>query len=441
MRLVGWILAAGLLCAGAAEAATVTVAFEGVRSSQGNVLASLCNDPATFMKSCAGHQGLAKAAAGETVMTFPDVPPGRYALQAFHDENGDFRAEVPPEGYAYGNDAIYPPSFDAAAFQVSGDTRIAVRMTYIAGVSPAGAGGSHGVAPPPGVSRVDLRQNGLYGELYLPVSGGGRRPAIVLMGGSEGGLDIISGMAADFARQGYAALALAYWKEQGLPQTLELLPLEYFDKAVGWLKSRPDVDPKGIGAIGWSRGSEAVLLLGSRNPDVHAVVAVAPSGIVWAGINYGTGTTKSAWTAGGAPLPFATPVGALYRPDSMRDMFAAAMPEVQSHPETEIPIERINGPVLFLSGGDDHLWPSRQQAERMMVRLKAKGFRHDYAHLTYDGAGHVIFVGAPDGAMGRAMGQPSAMLGGSTEADAKAWADNWPKVLAFYGKALKGDSK
>ncbi len=303
MRRAGWAMAVGLLGACGAQAATVTVAFEGVRSAQGNVLASLCGDPATFMKSCVGHQGLAKAATGETVMTFEGVAPGRYALQAFHDENGDFRAEVPPEGYAYGNDAVYPPSFDAAAFQVSGDTRITVHMTYIAGVSPAGAGGSHGAPPPQGVTRVDLRQDDLYGELYLPASGGGRRPAILLMGGSEGGLDIISGMAADFAKQGYAALALAYWKEQGLPQTLELIPLEYFDKAVGWLKARPEVDPKEIGAIGWSRGSEAVLLLGSRNPDVHAVVAIAPSGIVWAGINYGAGANKSAWSAGAVVDP------------------------------------------------------------------------------------------------------------------------------------------
>ncbi len=219
------------------------------------------------------------------------------------------------------------------------------------------------------------------------------------------------------------------------------MPLEYFDKAVAWLKARPEVDPKAIGAIGWSRGSEAALLLASRNPDVHAVVAVAPSGIVWQGIDYSNGSSQGAWTVGGKPLAYATPVGALYKADSMRDMFAAAMPEVQSHPETEIPIEKINGPVLFLSGGDDHLWPSRLMAERMMARLKANRFGYSYAHLTYEGAGHVVFAGAPDGAMARAMGEPSAMLGGSAEADAKAWADDWPKVLAFYGKALKGDAR
>jgi len=262
------------------------------------------------------------------------------------------------------------------------------------------------------------------------------------MGGSEGGLDTISGMAADFAGQGYAALALAYWRDPGLPQTLERIPLEYFDRAVAWLKARPDVDPKGIGAIGWSRGSEAALLLGSRNPDVHAVVGIAPSGIAWQGINYQNQSSQGAWTLGGKPIPFASPAAGAYRSDSpLKAVFLGALPEVDKHPETEIPIERIHGPVLFLSGTDDNLWPSQLMADRMMTRLKAKGFGYGSAHLTYAGAGHIVFVGAPDGAMGRALGQPSPMLGGTAEGDAKAWADDWPKVLAFYAKALKGESQ
>ena len=432
-----------LLWACGAEAATVTVAFEGVRSGDGNVLAQLCDDPKTFMKSCSTRQGFAKAVAGETVIVFQDVAAGRYAMSAFHDENGDFRAEVPPEGFAFGNGVGYPPTFEAASFQVLGDMRVTARMIYLTGAAPAASAGTSGIPAPAGVAKVDVRQDGLYGELYLPALGGQRRPAILVMGGSEGGLDTISGMAADFARQGYAALALAYWREPSLPQTLELVPLEYFDKAVAWLKARPDVDPKGIGAIGWSRGSEAVLLLASRNPDVHAVVALAPSGVVWKGLNFANvPASHAAWTSGGQPLAFATPAEALYRPDSpMRGMFVSAMSDADKHPETEIPIERINGPVLFLSGSDDALWPSQMLADRMMARLKAKGFGHSYAHLDYPGAGHVVFVGAPDGAMARIMGQPSPMLGGSAEADAKAWADDWPKVLAFYGRALKGEDQ
>ncbi len=442
-KLAAGFAAVGLLLSGPAWAqpkgATVTVVLEGVQSNEGNVGASLCDDPkAPFPGRCSAHQGVTKATAGETIVTIKDVPPGRYALQAFHDKNSDFIPEIPPEGYAFGNDAPWPASFKDAAIQVSGDARIQVRMTYIAGASQARRTGSHGAAPPEGVTRTDVRQDGLYGELYTPAHKK-RLPAIILMGGSEGGLDVISGMAGGFAKQGYATLALAYWAEEGLPSSLELIPLEYFDRAVAWLKARPDVDPHAIGAMGWSRGSEAVLLLGARNPDVRAVVAVAPSGIVWRGLNFSNVTqAKAAWTAGGKPLPFVTPDGTAYRPNApMRTMFTKAFAEADRRPETAIPVERIHGPILLISGGDDHLWPSREMADRMMARLKAAKFPYAYQHLTYDGAGHAVFVGEPDGPMAKALGTPSPMLGGSAEADAKAWADDWPKVVAFYDKALK----
>ena len=440
----GAALATALFITGAAwgqpQGATVSVTLHGVRSGQGMVLASLCGDAkAPFPGGCTTYRAAAKAAAGDTVATFTGVPPGRYALQAFHDENGDFIPEIPPEGFAFGNNTAYPPSFDAASIQVAGDTQVSMTMTYLGAAGPAARTGSHGVTPPEGVTRTDLRQGGLYGEFYAPAAHAGPLPAILLMGGSEGGLDIMSGMAADFARQGYVALALAYWAEEGLPSTLELVPLEYFDRAVAWLKARPEVNPKAIGAIGWSRGSEAVLLLGSRNPDVRAVVAIAPSGIVWKGLNFTNfPASKAAWTAQGRPLPFLTPANVAYRPDSpMRTLFIQALPEADRHPETAIPVERIHGPILLLSGGDDRLWPSREMADRIVARLKQSRFKYDYAHLTYEGAGHAIFVGAPDGAMARAMRTPSPMLGGSPEANARAWADDWPKVLAFYDKALK----
>ena len=181
------------------------------------------------------------------------------------------------------------------------------------------------------------------------------------------------------------------------------------------------------------------MLLGSRNSDVRAVVAVAPSGIVWQGLSYSNAPGKAAWTASGQPLPYLTPVALAYRPNTfLRSVFIEALPQADARPETEIPVEKIHGPVLLISGKDDHLWPSTQMADRVMARLKRTKFRHDFAHLAYDGAGHAVFVGAPDSAMAKGLGAPNAMLGGSPEANAKAWADDWPKVIAFYDKALKG---
>jgi dienelactone hydrolase len=47
----------------------------------------------------------------------------------------------------------------------------------------------------------------LVGTLFSPASSG-TRPAVVVLGGSEGGL-LGEGVAATLARRGYAALALA----------------------------------------------------------------------------------------------------------------------------------------------------------------------------------------------------------------------------------------
>ena len=434
-------MAAGLIWTGAAAAqgSTVSVAFEGVRSSQGKVVAVLCGDPAgRFPGACSTYRAAVGAASGETVVTFAGVAPGRYAIQAFHDENGDGVLQIQTEGFAFGNNASWPPSFQAASIQVAADTRAQTTMTYLSGGEPVRRTGSHGAAPPAGVTRIDVRDKGLYGELYLPAHDK-PLPAIILLGGSEGGLDIISGMAVGFAKLGYATLALAYWAEEGLPESLELVPLEYFDSAVDWLKARPDVDRRAIGAIGWSRGSEAVLLLGARNHDVRAVVAVSPSGVVWRGLDSANPAEgQSAWTAVGRPLAYLTPSAEDYRPNApMRPIFSKVLSQADSHPEVAIPVERINGPVLLISGRDDNLWPSTDMADRVIARLKKAKFRHDATHLAYDGAGHAVFVGAPDGPMAGALRTPNPMLGGSPEANAKAWTDDWPKVVAFYDKALK----
>ncbi len=137
MSRIGWAaLAASLLLAGGAVAqtpgATVTVTLDGVHGGGGKVLASLCDDPSKgFPGDCLTYAAMAPAQAGRTVVVFTGVKPGTYALQAFHDLNGDMRPEIPPEGYAFGNGAAWPPAFDKASIKVGSDTSASLRMTYV----------------------------------------------------------------------------------------------------------------------------------------------------------------------------------------------------------------------------------------------------------------------------------------------------------------------
>ena len=115
--------------------------------------------------------------------------------------------------------------------------------------------------------RLRPTKDGIYGNLYLPRRNAGKRPGVLVFGGSGGGLTT-SFAAALLAAHGYPSLALAYFKAPGLPQTLSDIPLEYFTRALKLLRAQPGVDPDHVLVAGESRGGEAALLLGAYFPQL-----------------------------------------------------------------------------------------------------------------------------------------------------------------------------
>ena len=171
------------------------------------------------------YRAMAQASEGETTLSFDHVPQGRYAMQAFHDEDGSFSPDFPKEGTASSNDPGWPATFANSAFTVAGDTSITATMHYMAAPpAPTVAPAMHGVPAPDGATREDVRADGLNAILYRP-AGDKPAPLIIMLGGSEGGLQAASGVGVSFVRHGYAVLALAYFMDEGLPQTLANLEI------------------------------------------------------------------------------------------------------------------------------------------------------------------------------------------------------------------------
>jgi len=379
--------------------ATVTVNVEGVRSAGGRVTATLCSEAPTVY--CSTYITRSPAAAGKVQLSFTGVAPGRYALSSVHDENGNGRPEIPPEGLGLGNNA-FAPMFDATAIVVKGNATYSIQMNYPGSINS----GSKGIAPPKGTVRIDMRENGLYGEFYAPErpkNSTTRFPAVIVLEGSAPGLHDISYLASQFASNGVAALALAYWGEQGLPSTLEGIPLEYFDTALAALKARPEVDGDRIGVLGVSRGAEAAFMLAARNPSIRAVVAAGPSGVLWQGYNpKAPGQGGPAWTLAGQPQAFLSPDISLYDPKAMPLMYTAALAKAGDTSPAIIPVERINGPILMMSGQEDQIWPSAQMAQLIEGRLLKNSFKHDVETIVYGGLSHSI-LGASPTAIPRAL--------------------------------------
>jgi uncharacterized protein (DUF2141 family) len=103
--------------------APITVTIWSLRVPGGSVRVDVCTRE-TFLRSNCPYSGTAPAQVGETTVTVADVPPGVYAIQAYHDINDIGRLDqgpfgVPREGLAFSNDApigVRGPNFDRAAF-------------------------------------------------------------------------------------------------------------------------------------------------------------------------------------------------------------------------------------------------------------------------------------------------------------------------------------
>jgi dienelactone hydrolase len=265
-------------------------------------------------------------------------------------------------------------------------------------------------------SRVPLTQrneslsaDGFTGQYWRPETTAARRPAILVLGGSEGGLPVL--LPALLASNGYPALGIAYFKEPGLPQALSKIPLEYFAKALTWLARQPGVDPERIAVLGVSRGSEAAQLLGVYYPElVHAVIASVPSD---AAICSYPGCGGPAWTLHGQALPYTRDFDNPYPADD---------------PAAVIPDQRINGPVFLDCGEADQTWTSCPYARAIVSLLDVHHDRWAHVLYAYPGAGHLAGSLIPYEPYGPALVTAS---GPAYQADQEADGQLWPQLLSF----------
>jgi len=271
-----------------------------------------------------------------------------------------------------------------------------------------------------GVAHAPITDDGLRGSFFVP-AGTGKHPGILVVGGSNGGLPVRP--AAWLASHGYAALALAYFRFEDLPQQLESIPLEYFQRALQWLANRPEVAGRRLAVMGTSRGGELALQLGSMFPIIGAVVAYVPANVRYASCCRENGAP--AWTWQGKPLPYVTP--------RIRQQGVLMV-------QAEIEVERTGGPILMISGEDDHIWHSRQMSDDVLSRLKRKHFTFSAENLKYPHAGHLAgrpeIVPAWHGEIKNPTSGKENDLGGSAPGDAKSSIDSIPKVLEFLRQNL-----
>lgn len=113
------LIALALLAANA----PLTVDVAGVRNARGRVRIDVCPQAKFLDDGCPWHVSV-PARAGTTTLVIEDLPPGNYAIQAFHDANSNDEMDrglfgIPKEGFGFSRDAkivLTPPKWKDAVF-------------------------------------------------------------------------------------------------------------------------------------------------------------------------------------------------------------------------------------------------------------------------------------------------------------------------------------
>jgi dienelactone hydrolase len=256
------------------------------------------------------------------------------------------------------------------------------------------------------------------GEFYPPL-GSPKKLGVLVLGGSDGGIP--SRRARFIAENGFPVLALAYFKTKRTPEYLDMIPLEYFDEPIEWLRKSTYAQGGRIAVIGESKGAELALLLGARKPEISGVVAFVPSAVVFQGIPKNYWPPRSSWSHGGEPLPF-VPYDFKNLPDpkDILSIYRNSLKQQEAVRKALIPVSAIKGPILLFSAKDDRMWPSAEMSDMMMHTLRDQGFSYTYEHIPYDNAGHTM--------------TEYYMMGGTEEGNRKARMDSNERMLRFLDK-------
>lgn len=113
----------------AVRAATLVIEATGAETTGGQVFVGVCDKSFEESECSLGQRQPARP--GAMRFTFRGLPPGRYAIAAYHDLNGNGRLDkqtfgLPAEPYGFSNDVgrIAPPSFARALIDVVDPTTI-----------------------------------------------------------------------------------------------------------------------------------------------------------------------------------------------------------------------------------------------------------------------------------------------------------------------------
>ncbi|XP_019736446.1 acyl-coenzyme A thioesterase 4-like [Hippocampus comes] len=282
----------------------------------------------------------------------------------------------------------------------------------------------------PGVQRIDIRQNGVVGTLFLP-PGPGRFPAVLDVWGMGGGLvEYRSSLAAS---RGFASFSIAYMEHKDLTVQLDIDSSDaYMKKAIDILRDHPQICGDRIGVISLCYGVYLTL-------RTATLADVNPSCLVC--INGPAGTNMEIVQTFCKPQSSESDQKCWPRNTAGYICFKDTTLPQNYSPGTLVKIENLSCPLLYVLGEDDQNLSSTENSKLIEDGLKTAGKSYLYTRLSYPGAGHLIEPPyAPHTRMSYWRVKPEklpTLWGGNIVSHAAAQEESWREILKFLDKNLR----
>lgn len=185
--------------------------------------------------------------------------------------------------------------------------------------------------------------------------------------------------------------------------------IEYFERAVKWLRNNGNTK---IGIVGGSTWAMMSLAIASIVQDFSLVLAFTPADFVMQGFYQGKKDGMGEWPAKGQsslaykgkPLPYQPFYldergywecysGATKRnkePNCL-EIFRHSEKAVAIPEEAFIKVENIKGHIVLIGAEDDSLWDTVKYCERMKKRLEAHDFKYPITTCIYPYGTHFLY--------------------------------------------------
>jgi len=272
-----------------------------------------------------------------------------------------------------------------------------------------------------------------------------------MLGGSDGNMSAITLMAAPLASRGFNVLMIPYFASEGLPEKLEKIPLEYFEKIFKWIENNEIISSKEIFIHGTSKGGELALLLASRHKQIKKVVAVEPHAYCFQALNgMNCGKNVSSWSHRGESIPFIEIDNNIFFEDQKKSIekgipfgfastYKKSIEKAVNKEEARIKVENSEADIFMIVGKADNIWNSYDGSLVILDNLKKSNYKHKVELLICDGMGHPMpvpyIIPIRDTLAMNMMGGVFSS-GGTIEGNAGGQYKSWKRTIEFFMEPL-----